>query len=71
MAKPEEMYQCQATATCGYIYNPDKGDRKGKIPKGTPFADLPDDWKCPSCGASKKSFKPLAGPGSVMEEAKQ
>ncbi len=34
MAEHEEMYQCQ-TVTCGYIYNPDKGDRKGKIPKGT------------------------------------
>ncbi len=27
MANPEEMYQCQ-TINCGYIYNPDKGDRK-------------------------------------------
>ena len=44
------MYQCQ-TVNCGYIYNPDKGDRKGKIPKGTLFEDLPDDWKCPVCGA--------------------
>jgi rubredoxin len=54
--------------SCGYIYNPDKGDRKGKIPKGTQFADLPDDWKCPVCGAGKKMFKPLAGPGSAMAE---
>ncbi len=67
MATPEEMYQCQ-TLNCGYIYNPDKGDRKGKIPKGTKFEDLPDDWKCPICGASKAMFKPLAGPGSVAEE---
>jgi rubredoxin len=44
MAAPEEMYQCQ-TVSCGYIYNPDKGDRKGKIPKGTPFEDRPDDWR--------------------------
>ena len=58
MAKPEEMYQCQTT-NCGYIYNPDKGDRKGKIAKGTQFQELPDDWKCPVCGASKKAFKPL------------
>ena len=36
MAEPEEMYQCQ-TLNCGYIYNPDKGDRKGKILKGTQF----------------------------------
>ncbi len=67
MAKPEEMYQCQ-TMNCGYIYDPDKGDRKGKIPKGTKFEDLPDDWTCPVCGASKAMFKPLAGPGSVAEE---
>ena len=68
VAKPEEMYQCQASASCGYIYNPDKGDRKGKIPKGTPFEDLPEDWKCPVCGAGKKRFRPLAGPGSVAAE---
>ncbi len=58
MANPDEMYQCQ-TVNCGYIYNPDKGDKKGKIPKGTKFEDLPEDWKCPICGASTKAFKPL------------
>lgn len=58
MAEPKEMYQCQV-ANCGYIYNVDKGDRKGKIPKGTQFDELFDDWKCPVCGASKKSFKCL------------
>ena len=63
MATPEEMWQCQ-TVNCGYIYNPDKGDKKGKIPKGTKFDDLPDDWKCPICGATRKCFRPLAGPGS-------
>lgn len=65
MAEPEEMCQCQ-TINCGCIYNPDKGDRKGKIPKGTQFKNLPDKWKCPICGAGKKMFKPLAGPGSVV-----
>ena len=58
MAEPKEMYQCQTT-NCGYIYNPDKGDRTGKIEKGTLFSDLPDDWKCPICGAGKKAFKAL------------
>ena len=58
MAGMEDMYQCQ-TPNCGYIYNPDKGDRKGKIPKGTQFASLPDDWKCPICGAGKKMFRSL------------
>ena len=27
MARPEEMWQCQ-TINCGYIYDPDSGDRK-------------------------------------------
>ena len=33
MAEPHEMYQCQ-TASCGYIYNPDKGDRQGQDRQG-------------------------------------
>ncbi|MFU8819056.1 MAG: rubredoxin [Desulfurivibrio sp.] len=66
MAKPEEMYQCQ-TSNCGYVYDPDRGDRKGKIPPGTKFADLPEDWRCPICGGTKKCFRPLAGPGSTKE----
>lgn len=64
MAQPEEMWQCQ-TLNCGYIYDPDRGDRKGKIAAGTKFAELPEGWKCPVCGASKAAFKPLAGTGSV------
>ncbi len=58
MAEPNEMYQCQVS-NCGCIFNPDKKDRKNKVPKGTKFEDLPEDWRCPVCGASKKSFKPL------------
>ena len=60
MTDPHDMYQCQ-TSSCGYIYDPEKGDRKGKIPKGTAWQDLPEDWKCPVCGAGKKMFKALAG----------
>ena len=58
------MWQCQV-ASCGYIYNPGRGDRRGRIPQGTRFEDLPDDWKCPCCGSSKSMFKPLAGPDPV------
>jgi len=62
MANPEEMYQCQ-TVNCGYIYDPDRGDRRSKIPKGTHFQDLPDDWKCPVCGAGKKNVSAAGGSG--------
>ena len=51
------MNRCQGN-NCGYVYNPEKGDRKGKIPAGTKFEDLPEDWKCPVCGAGKKFFEP-------------
>ncbi len=51
------IYQCQVT-NCGYAYNSEIGDKKGKIEVGTKFEDLPDNWKCPVCGASKKSFRP-------------
>jgi rubredoxin len=67
MSKPEEIHQCQ-TVNCGCLYDPDRGDRRGKVPKGTHFQDLPEGWCCPVCGATKKMFRPLAGPGSVKDE---
>ena len=33
------------------------GDADSGIPPGTPFEKLPDDWKCPVCGATKDSFE--------------
>lgn len=44
---------------CGEIYDPEKGDPSAGIPPGTPFEDLPDDWKCPVCGTVKSNFKKL------------
>ena len=41
---------------CGYIYDPAEGDADNNINPGTAFADLPDDWVCPKCGAEKDYF---------------
>ncbi len=41
---------------CGYVYDPEKGDPKGKIKPGTDFDDLPYNWVCPICGASIDYF---------------
>ncbi|MBM9614186.1 rubredoxin [Desulfobulbus rhabdoformis] len=41
---------------CGYIYDPKEGDYENNIAPGTAFADLPDDWVCPKCGAEKEYF---------------
>ncbi len=65
MSKPEDMYQCQM-ANCGYIYDPSRGDKRGKIPPGTRFEDLPEDWHCPLCGAGKQMFRPLAGSAAAV-----
>ncbi|WP_372715245.1 rubredoxin, partial [Ilyobacter sp.] len=32
------------------------GDPDSDIPVGTEFKDLPDNWVCPLCGASKDDF---------------
>ena len=66
MANPEDMWRCQ-TSNCGYVYDPDRGDKRGKIPPGTAFRDVPEDWRCPVCKAGKKCFRPLAGPDATTE----
>lgn len=67
MTEPHEIYQCQ-TVNCGCLYDPSRGDRRGKIAKGTRFKELPETWCCPVCGAGKRMFRPLTGPGSVKDE---
>jgi rubredoxin len=49
-------YEC---SVCGYVYDPELGDPDGGIAPGTPFEELPEDWQCPVCGASKDEFKKL------------
>ena len=42
---------------CGYIYDESKGDPDFGIEPGTLWADVPDDWVCPECGATKSDFE--------------
>ena len=51
-----KSYKCLG---CDYIYNPAKGDSEAKIPAGTSFNDLPEDWCCPVCGIDKSSFEEI------------
>ena len=48
------LYICEL---CGYEYNPKTGDPDNAIPEGTDFEDLPADWVCPLCGATKDDFE--------------
>ena len=45
---------------CGYVYDEEK--------ENIPWAELPADWKCPLCGASKSDFVP-EGPAVPAAEA--
>lgn len=51
-----DKWECQV---CGYIYDPKVGDIENGINPGTKFEELPDDWVCPQCGASKDQFEKL------------
>jgi flavin reductase (DIM6/NTAB) family NADH-FMN oxidoreductase RutF/rubredoxin len=44
---------------CGYTYDPEQGEPEHGIPPGTSFDDLPEDFTCPICSASKEYFKEL------------
>jgi rubredoxin len=48
-----DRYEC---SICGYIYEEANGDADAGIAAGTKFADLPEDWVCPTCGAEKSEF---------------
>ncbi len=54
MAIPYQSYICMI---CGYVYSEEEGDEDGGLAPGTRFADIPDTWVCPVCGASKKEFQ--------------
>jgi len=49
-------WQC---TVCQSIYDPKVGDIEHGVDPETPFAELPDEWVCPDCGAGKDAFVEL------------
>lgn len=49
-------WQCRF---CSHIYDPAEGMPEDGIPPGTPFEDIPDDWSCPECGATKADYEEI------------
>ncbi len=45
-------------SVCGYVYDEDAGIPDKGIAPGTTWESLPEDWKCPLCGAAKSDFRP-------------
>ena len=56
MEDKKQIYVC---SVCGYVYDPELGDPDNGVEAGTEFANLPEDWVCPLCGASQDDFSPL------------
>jgi rubredoxin len=42
---------------CGWEYDLAVGDPDSGIAPGTPYDSIPDDWRCPECGAGKDQFE--------------
>lgn len=47
-------YECPS---CGYIYNPSRGEPKTNTAPGTAFEELPLIWNCPVCGVDSGEFR--------------
>ena len=41
----------------GFIYDEAQGDTASGLAPGTRWDDIPADWTCPDCGASKEDFE--------------
>lgn len=54
---PYRQWQC---SICGEIYDEALGNPADSIAPGTRFEDIPADWICPNCGATKDQFILLA-----------
>lgn len=58
----DQAFVCTNPDCDPYVYDPAAGDAANiadpgrPIPPGTPFAALPETWRCPLCGAPKSAF---------------
>lgn len=49
-----QKYVC---SICGFVYDEAAGYPESGIAPGTKWEDIPGDWVCPLCGATKEEFK--------------
>ena len=59
MKRSTGIHKC---STCDWEFDEKKGDSfliGGTIQPGTPFSELPSNWRCPTCRASKDNFQEI------------
>jgi len=49
-----KQYEC---LICGWVYDEAAGSPEEGIKPGTRWEDVPDDWVCPDCAATKDQFE--------------
>ena len=57
MSTGYKKYLC---VVCNHIYDEAQGDPDTGIKPGTRWADVPSDWACPDCGATKSDFEEIS-----------
>ncbi|MDT0636380.1 rubredoxin [Spectribacter hydrogenoxidans] len=53
MSTQGKKWQC---IVCGFLYDEAMGMPEEGVMPGTAWADVPEDWTCPDCGAPKSDF---------------
>ena len=48
-----KKYMC---IVCGWIYDEKEGAPEEGLEPGTKWEDVPLNWACPDCGATKEDF---------------
>ena len=51
---PFKKWRC---VICDWVYDEELGAPNDGIAPGTRWEDVPADWSCPDCGASKADFE--------------
>ncbi len=54
MTTDYKLFRC---LQCGFEYDEALGRPEDGIAPGTRWADIPEDWSCPDCGAAKADFE--------------
>jgi rubredoxin len=49
-----KVWQC---VLCGFVYDEAAGLPSDGIAPGTRWADIPENWLCPDCSATKSDFE--------------
>ena len=53
----EAVFVVWECVLCGFVYDEAAGAPDEGLAPGTRWADVPEDWSCPDCGAGKADFE--------------